>query len=149
MIVISISWSTTYHLERKAFIYDVTGTGSDSITSTIRQKRKGDTHKTKAYEICKHYSAPDASDFFALGKNKAALLNYLCVDWSAKPLSFTDKELYLGGGFKEELKPIWFTNQQGILCSGLDSHPRRGRHPDYSSRYLAAENGAETGSGTW
>ncbi len=89
-----------------------------SLKLAMRQHRQSHSHKCKSYEVCTHYRTPEAGDFFAMDDNKAALLSFLCEEWSATPLSQPGMQLYLGGGFHEETKTMLVTDQS--VSSVLD-----------------------------
>ena len=97
----------------------------------------------KLYDVSKHYTAPDATDFFAADANKASLLRFICEELSEGPLQDKDIQLYLGGAFTDETKTLLVNDQLVTSVPELQS-----THEEADTRLIlhmihAARNGSE------
>ncbi len=115
----------------------------NSLKSAMRQVRRNDSQRCKCYEVRRNYTAPEASEFFASEQNKAALLNFLCDEWSSRPLSQPHMHLYLGGGFTDEKKSVLVTNESVSHVPELASTQEEADTRVVLHAIHAARNGAE------
>jgi len=114
-----------------------------SLKSVIRQQRVGQKQRVKLYDVTKHYTTPDAADFFAADANKASLLRFICEELSEGPLEDMGVQLYLGGGFTDETKTLLVNDRLVTSVPELES-----THEEADTRLIlhmihAARNGSE------
>ena len=95
-----------------------------SLKSAEHEHRYGRSKPVKEYEVSDQYTAPDPQEFFAVARNKANLLNFLCEKWCEKKHLDPDvgpTHLYLGGGFTEEMKSVVITGESVVDVPALES----------------------------
>ena len=95
-----------------------------SMKAGERHHRSGKSRAEKVYEVNDHFKAPDPTEFFAVAKNKARLLRYLCEKWSTDEIqnpALGSTRLYLGGGFEEETKSVLLTKGSVTRVPSLES----------------------------
>ena len=82
---------------------------SGNLKEAEQEKRYLKSKVTKVYEVREQYIAPDPKELFAVSKNKANLLQFLCEEWCQREhlrSILRTKHLFLSGGFQEETKSV-------------------------------------------